>query len=114
MSLGRNDNEEIPESSGLSVASFVPNAIWTHNDSGRAAELFLLKHEGDLLAKVELSQSSNKDWEAMSRFKLNGQSYLMVGDVGDNLKRRATSQLYVFKEPDLSSRVAEKNARLPL
>lgn len=114
VSLGRNDNGEIPESSGLAVSSFLPNAIWTHNDSGRAAQLYLLRTDGKLLAKVDLSGSKNLDWEAMTRFQINGKPYLMIGDVGDNRNRRKSCKLYFFSEPDLSSRVSEKNARLPL
>ena len=107
-SLGINANRELAETSGIAICSFVENSIWTLNDSGHSAHLFLLKTSGKILAKVELTNARNIDWESMSRFKIDNQSYLMVGDVGDNLNRRKDCHLYLIKEPDLSGQLAVK------
>ena len=107
-SLGINANKEIVESSGAAVCSFVENSIWTHNDSGHSSHLFLLRTDGELLAKVKLDNARNVDWESMCRFKIDNKSYLMVGDVGDNLARRKNCQLYLIQEPDLSKQLAAK------
>ena len=88
IALGTNSNDEIPESSGLAISSFVDNAVWTLNDSGNSSDLFLLSTEGPTLGKVELQGTRNIDWEAMSRFTFNNVSYLLVADVGDNAKQR--------------------------
>ena len=114
VSLGINSNPRLIESSGVSVCSFVENSIWTHNDSGHSPHLFLLKTNGVLLAKVKLNNARNVDWESMCRFKLKGKSYLMVGDVGDNLARRRDCQLYLIQEPDLSSKLPEKPGKEPI
>ena len=114
VSLGINSNPRLIESSGVSVCSFVENTIWTHNDSGHSSHLFLLKTDGVLLAKVKVNNARNVDWESMSRFKLGGKSYLMVGDVGDNLARRRNCQLYLIEEPDLSSKLPEKPGKEPI
>ena len=114
VSLGVNSNPMLVESSGVSVCRFVENSIWTHNDSGRSPHLFLLKTDGVLLAKVKLKNTRNVDWESMSRFKLDGKPYLMVGDVGDNLARRRDYQLYLIREPDLSSKLPEKPGKEPM
>jgi len=50
----------------------------------------------------------------MCRFKLDGKPYLMVGDVGDNLARRRDCQLYLIKEPDLSSQLPKKPGNAPI
>ncbi len=101
-SLGRNSNSEILESSGLGISTFVQDAIWTINDSGQSNELFLLQTDGNLLARFELPDAKNVDWEAMSQFTIDGHSYLLVADVGDNLKNRKDYQLHLFREPDCS------------
>ena len=106
--LGTSSNREIPESSGLARSKFVEDAVWTHNDSGNSNELFLLKLDGRLLAKFELREAKNLDWEAMSRFDLDGKSYLIAGDVGDNSRNRKNYQLYVIQEPNLSTEVGDK------
>ena len=102
VSLGTNANAEILESSGLAISSYVESAIWTLNDSGNSNELFLLATDGKLLGRVQLTGSRNIDWEAMSQFKLDGKSQMLVADVGDNLKKRLAYQIYVLPEPDLS------------
>lgn len=107
-SLGINSNRGLAESSGVSICSFVKNSIWTHNDSGHSSELFLLRTDGKLLAKVKLNNARNVDWEAMSRFKIDNKSYLIVGDVGDNRARRKACQIYLIQEPDLAKQLAAK------
>ena len=107
-SLGKISNPGLAESSGISVCSFVQNSFWTHNDSGHSPDLFLLRTDGKLLARVTLNNAHNVDWESMCRFKVDNQSYLMVGDVGDNLARRKNCNLYVIQEPDLAKQLAAK------
>lgn len=114
VSLGINSNPGLIESSGVATCSFVENSIWTHNDSGHSRHLFLLKTDGKLLAKVELLNTRNVDWESMCRFTIDGSSYLMVGDVGDNLARRESCQLYLIKEPDLSSKLTARTGKEPI
>ena len=61
-----------------------------------------------MLAKVKLNNARNVDWEAMSRFKIDNKSYLIVGDVGDNRARRKACQIYLIQEPDLAKQLAAK------
>ncbi|MFT5301371.1 MAG: hypothetical protein ACI814_002174 [Mariniblastus sp.] len=102
VSLGVNSNREIPESSGLARSSFDEDAFWTLNDSGQASRLFLLGTDGKILGNIDLPEIKNVDWEAMSQFKAGKRSYLLVADVGDNLRRRKNCQLILVAEPDLS------------
>ncbi len=106
VSLGTNLIPEVTESSGVAISSFVSDAIWTLNDSGHPNRLYLLKTDGKLLARVDLRDSQNIDWEAMARFKFEDKRYLLVGDFGDNAKSRKNYQLYIVPEPDLSASLA--------
>lgn len=103
VSLGINNNSQVTESSGLAYSRIIENSIWTLNDSGHANDLLLLKTDGTLQAIVSINNATNVDWEAMAGFKIDQQPYLVVADVGDNLNRRKTYQLYLLREPDLSA-----------
>jgi hypothetical protein len=103
VSLGINNNPQVTESSGLAYSRTIENSIWTLNDSGHANDLLLLKTDGTLQATVSINGATNVDWEAMAGFKVDKQPYLIVADVGDNLNRRKTYQLYLLREPDLSA-----------
>jgi hypothetical protein len=114
-SLGRNSNNEILESSGLGISTFVKDAVWTINDSGltNENELFLLRTDGKLLAQFAISSVKNVDWEAMSQFTAADQSYLLVADVGDNSKNRESYELHLVREPDCSSLILQPD-NLPI
>jgi hypothetical protein len=42
----------------------------------------------------------NHDWEDLAAVELEGVPYLLIGDIGDNLARRADLQLLLLREPD--------------
>jgi len=100
--LGRIDSPLILESSGLAICATRANAIWTHNDSANASAVYLLSTSGQLLANVAVSGINNLDWEAMCGAVINGQRYLVIGDVGDNLERRTSCFIYLFPEPNIA------------
>lgn len=96
-------DEQISENSGIVLSELNEDTIWTHNDSGHAPKLFLISQtSGKTLATVQLAESKNIDWEDISRFQAADKNYIVVADVGDNLKRRETYQLLSFREPELS------------
>lgn len=111
--LGTNNNSEISESSGLAYGTFVGDSIWTHNDSGHAAHLFLMRTNGELLGRVQLRGVKNIDWEAMAGFQMDGKPLLAVADVGDNDSRRKSCQIYVLPEPRITVRDATEGPIQP-
>ena len=50
--LGRLAASDISESSGICLSARYPDCLWTHNDSGSTAELFLVRTSGELLAQL--------------------------------------------------------------
>ncbi len=102
--LGKIDSERIGESSGVAICGNVKDALWTHNDSGNPAEVYLLSNKGNLLATTKLEGARNIDWEAMCQANVNGKSYLVIGDVGDNNAKRPNVCLYVYPEPRSNGR----------
>lgn len=101
--LGKIDSGLIGESSGLALCGSAKDAIWTHNDSGNPPEVYLLANTGKLLATTTLEGASNIDWEAMCLATVNGKTYLVIGDVGDNQRKRPSCHLYVYPEPQPGS-----------
>jgi len=92
-------NEEIQESSGLAVSRRAANVWWTHNDSGDAARVFAFDEMGRNLGTCSVRGAAAVDWEDMASFERDGTSWLLLADVGDNLRRRGTCNLYVVAEP---------------
>lgn len=103
--LAKPRDERINEGSGIAASLYMPNAYWVHNDSGDQANLFLcnpytgVTHKAGLVAKAK-----NKDWEDMSSFRINGKSYLIIADTGDNKRKRKHYELYIMEEPEAGAK----------
>ncbi len=102
----------ILEASGMATCRTMENAVWMHNDSGDAARLFLVGFDGATIAIVNVKGVTAFDWEDVCSFEMNGESWLLVGDIGDNGRQRSvtspTCQLLLLKEPKLN--VSKVNA----
>ena len=94
-------DERINEASGLACAHETPGAFWTHNDSGDGPFIYLINTKGETLASRAIEGAGARDWEDIASFILKEQSYILIGDVGDNPSRREECQLYLIKEPRL-------------
>ena len=92
-------DERLDESSGLAASRLVADRFWTHNDSGDSARLFAIDEAGDTVAVLELQDVSAIDWEDMASGNVFGRNILVVGDVGDNGRRRKSVFLHVLEEP---------------
>ncbi|HIK90604.1 MAG TPA: hypothetical protein EYG03_01230, partial [Planctomycetes bacterium] len=97
------EDKRINECSGIAISYANPNAIWMHNDSGDQARLFLVGLNGVTQAVVEIVGADAHDWEDVCSFQINGESWLLIGDVGDNTVKRANGlpacRLYLLREP---------------
>lgn len=93
----------INESSGLAISRNHPRCVWIHNDSGSDPVLYLVGYDGETKAVVNVTGTEAFDWEDMCSFEINGQSWLLIADIGDNLKKRSRTnricRLYLMKEP---------------
>ncbi len=95
----------ILEASGLAACRTIENAVWMHNDSGDTPRLFLVGLDGVTIGIVNVNGVTAFDWEDVCSFEMNGESWLLVGDIGDNARKRSvtspTCQLLLLKEPKL-------------
>ena len=91
----------VAEASGLAVSSRDAGFMWIVNDSGAQADLHLFGTDGVDHGQVRVEGAVNADWEDLSSFELDGKSYLLIADTGDNASRREDCVLYVVEEPAL-------------
>jgi len=99
--LGTLDSPPFHESSGIAVSRITNDVFWTHNDSGDKPRLYAIDRHCQLIATCDVQGAGAVDWEDIASFRLDNKPYLLVGDFGDNLKRRKVYELYLIPEPDL-------------
>ncbi len=91
----------INESSGLAMEN--EYSLWTINDGGNPAELFLLDTSANLLRTLKLNGTDNRDWESL--FKGDDGS-LYIGDFGNNDNVRKDLRIYALTQQQLSQDTA--------
>lgn len=97
------DDARLNESSGLVASRKFPGFLWTHNDSGDSARVFLLSPQGRVALTVNLQGANAQDWEDIALAK--GSVY--CGDIGDNERKRGEVQIYRFRESDVQRNATE-------
>jgi hypothetical protein len=96
------ENGAINEASGLAQSQRESDLLWVINDSG-PPQLHAIDSSGAARGTLHLGNAPIVDWEDLASFQLDGQSYLLVADIGDNEARRQEVVLYVVAEPDLQT-----------
>ncbi len=99
---GQTQSSAITELSGVAAVIGQRNKYWGVNDSGNQASLFAFDLTGRHIADIDLS-ISNRDWEDLATFTLNGENWIALADTGDNLQRHAVSTIYIFRQPDVNN-----------
>jgi hypothetical protein len=95
------EDKRIDECSGIAASRRNPGLLWTHNDSGDTARTFVLDRSGKTVAEVELQEAEARDWEDIAIAGTATESYVYVGDIGDNLRGRRDVVVYRFREPEI-------------
>lgn len=91
----------VTEASGLAISPQNEHFLWTINDSGNTPELHLLNTDGTDRGRVTVANATNIDWEDIASFTLDGKSYLLIADTGDNKGLRKSCTVYILREPQL-------------
>jgi hypothetical protein len=101
-SLGR-VSKKLEEASGLAASINNPGYFWTVNDSGNAAEVFLIDDHANIQLVCQLTKATNRDWEEIRIGSDSGKNYLYIADIGDNKGEYDLKFIYRFEEPLLST-----------
>jgi hypothetical protein len=91
----------LAEASGIADSRTINEHLWVIEDGGNPARLFLLKHDGFITDSLSLEGATNRDWEdiAIGKGPVESQSYLYVGDIGDNNAVYSSYTIYRMPEP---------------
>lgn len=99
--------DELSEASGLVDSQKQPGFLWSHEDAGSPDEIYLLNRQGKVVGKMR-TPFYNNDWEdlAIGPGPQTNETYLYIGDVGDNSSSQDIKRIYRFPEPaSLSSTI---------
>jgi hypothetical protein len=94
-------NKAVDESSGLACSRTNPGLFWTHNDSGDEARIYLFDSQGRDLGSTRLRGVLAFDWEDIFSFTENGKGYLVICDVGNNVRAAGVQPIYLIEEPSI-------------
>lgn len=105
VSAGFVTNLSIREASGLAASRRYGNVLWVHNDSGDTNRVFAIATNGASFATYVLGGAEANDWEdiAVGPGPDPAQSYVYVGDIGDNGGNRKSIEVYRFPEPEVTT-----------
>ena len=95
------EEQAVRESSGLAASRRNPGVFWTHNDSGGGPLVYAFDRAGRSRGTWRVVGAQARDWEdiAVGPGPARGETYLYVGDIGDNERRREFVVVYRFPEP---------------
>lgn len=92
-------HNDIEECSGLAASRGDGKILWAHNDSGNEPLLYAMEPNGTLRGRVRVEGVMNNDWEDLASFVLDGKSYLLIADTGNNAGKRGDCALLIIEEP---------------
>ncbi len=93
--------KKLDELSGLAASINNPALLWTQNDSGNGAEIFLIDLELNLKQTYVLKGIRNRDWEdiAVGPGPDSTKNYIYIAEIGDNDASYKLKYIYRFEEP---------------
>lgn len=96
-------SRKLEEASGLAASITNPGYLWTLNDSGNPAEVFLINEKAEIVLMCKLKKGLNRDWEdiVVGPGPVKDAHYIYIGEIGDNNALHEYKYLYRFEEPVL-------------
>src|SRR5215471_20896793 len=109
------ENQSIKESSGIAASRRNTGVFWTHNDSGDGPFVFAFDRQGKHRGVWRVAGAGAVDWEdmAIGPGPAQDRSYLYIGDIGDNLKKRNQITVYRVAEPRIIPKDSSSTVRNP-
>ncbi len=90
----------IQEVSGIYASQKNRPLLWMINDSGNTPALYALFSDGQNPREFKIrGKITNTDWEDLAGFQYQGETFLVIADVGDNRAQREFCTLFFVKEP---------------
>jgi hypothetical protein len=113
--LANLENKSIKESSGIAASRRNADIFWTHNDSGDGPFIYAFDRRGKHRGVWRVTGAEARDWEdmAIGPGPRLGRSYLYIGDIGDNSKKRAKITVYRVAEPRITPKDSSSTVQNP-
>jgi hypothetical protein len=110
------ENRSINESSGIAASRRNTGILWTHNDSGAGPFIYAFDRQGKHRGVWRITGAGAVDWEdmAIGPGPTRGRSYLYIGDIGDNLRKRSQITVYRVAEPRITPKDSSSTVQKPL
>lgn len=105
--LGRVSDPQLQEISGIIPSVVNKGLFWVHNDSGDDSQVYLIDSLCNLLQTFVLEGVRLIDAEDIAWFVMDGEPYVLLADVGNNLRNRDTLSLHIFKEPVFDATISK-------
>lgn len=102
--VGRLDDQDLGEASGIFPSQREAGVFWFLNDSGNDERLFAADSTGRALGTVRVTDARNQDWEALSGGPCPQGHCLYIADTGDNMAMRPVVHLLRVVEPSTQDR----------
>lgn len=101
VALGSLEKGIINEASGIAMSILNKESLWTHNDSGDSARLFLIDTLAQHRMTCTIKGAFNRDWEDIATAKdpSDNKNKIFIGDIGDNFSVHKYSTIYIIEEP---------------
>ncbi|HZF38345.1 MAG TPA: hypothetical protein VE715_05960 [Blastocatellia bacterium] len=109
------ENQSIKESSGIAASRRNTGIFWTHNDSGDGPFIYAFDRQGKHRGVWRVAGAGAVDWEdmAIGPGPIRGKSYLYIGDIGDNSKKRNQITVYRVSEPRITPKDSSSTVQNP-
>ncbi|HWC75991.1 MAG TPA: hypothetical protein VG778_00930 [Blastocatellia bacterium] len=113
--LAELEHQAIKESSGVAASRRNESLFWTHNDSGDGPFVYAFDRLGKHRGVWRVAGANALDWEDMTigPGPKKDVSYLYLGDIGDNDKKRSEIIVYRVPEPAVSAQDASSTSKDP-
>jgi hypothetical protein len=101
VAVGKVQNKEIDEASGIVCSSGKNGVIYVHNDSGGGSYIYVIDSLGNDMGLITLSGVLNRDWEdiAIGPDANSENPHIYLADIGDNNGEYPDIKIYRFLEP---------------
>ena len=100
--MGKVSNASIQEISGIVPYTYQRGYFWVHNDSGDGAYIYLIDSLCNIKSRVHLKGINVVDCEDIARIEVEGVHYLILGDIGNNIRDREILSFYIIEEPKMN------------
>lgn len=91
-------SDDLMEVSGMQASFSRDGDFFVHNDEGEPV-LYAIDQSGADLGSIAIVPAKNKDWEDITSVPVEGERWVVAGDIGDNKAKRKSIRLYFAAEP---------------